>query len=76
MYRDAIAESRGIAPTTLDELAETFLMGNADKAQAAGFIDKVAVSSDLRPALNRALGEEDLQEDIPFLEFQEIPTSF
>ena len=69
-YRDAVAESRGLAPTKIDELASTFLMGNADQAKAAGFIDKVAVSSDMRPALNRALGEEDLLEDIPFLSFK------
>ncbi len=69
-YRDAVAKSRNIDADKLDDLANTFLMGKASEAKEAGFVDVVAIASDMRPILNRALGVEDEQKEIPFLSFK------
>ncbi|MEM6632059.1 MAG: signal peptide peptidase SppA [Bacteroidota bacterium] len=70
IYKDAVAESRNMSPSEVDALAESFIFGKGDKALKDGFIDGIAIASNLRPIFNRAIGEEDLEKAVPFLSFK------
>ena len=62
--RDEVAQSRGIAPATLDTLADDLLINNAEEALAQSIIDGLVYEDDFENKIKAALkidSKEDLE---------------
>ena len=69
--RDEVAQSRGIAPATLDTLADDLLINNAEEALAQGMIDGLVYEDDFENKIKAAL-KIDSKEDLEGLDIGEV----
>lgn len=69
IFVEDIASSRSLTPTRLNELAETFIMGEGQQAKDAGLVDEVVYESEVIDRLKEALGKES-DESIELLSFK------
>ena len=69
--RDEVAQSRGIAPATLDALADDLVINDAEEALAQGMIDGLVYEDDFENKIKAAL-KIDSKEDLEGLDIGEI----
>jgi len=69
--RDEVAQSRGIAPATLDALADDLLINDAEEALAQGMIDGLVYEDDFENKIKAAL-KIDSKEDLEGVDIGEI----
>lgn len=69
--RDEVAQSRGIAPATLDTLADDLLINDAEEALAQGMIDGLVYEDDFENKIKAAL-KIDSKEDLEGLDIGEV----
>ncbi len=69
--RDEVAQSRGIAPATLDALADDLVINDAEEALAQGMIDGLVYEDDFENKIKAAL-KIDSKEDLEGVDIGEI----
>lgn len=69
--RDEVAQSRGIAPATLDALADDLVINDAEEALAQGMIDGLVYEDDFENKIKAAL-KIDSKEDLEGLDIGEV----
>ncbi len=69
--RDEVAQSRGIAPATLDALADDLVINDAEEALAQGMIDGLIYEDDFKNKIKAAL-KIDSKEDLEGVDIGEI----
>ena len=75
IFTEDIATSRSLSQNKLDELAESFILGEGKQSQEAGFIDETIFESEVFDRLKEAVGKksDDKLELLSFKKYMKVP---